>query len=57
MCILLDIFILLAEVGGMIGTPVIDIGLLRKQSPDEGTYNAYAQGKVELQKIIELSKL
>ena len=50
-------YTLLGEIGGMIGTPVIDVDLLQRRSPDKKIYNAYSQGKLQLQKIIEMSKL
>ena len=41
--------ILLSEIGGMIGTPLIDVELLQQRSPDKTILNAYATGKNEPQ--------
>ena len=53
----MEIYTLLGEIGGMIGTPVIDVDLLQKRSPDKKILNAYSQGKLQLKKIIEMPKL
>ena len=49
----MEIFTLLAEIGGMIGTPVVDVEIWKKNSPDKGLYNTYAQGKADLSNIVE----
>ena len=40
----MEIYTLLGEIGGMIGTPVIDVDLLQKRSPNKKILNAYTQG-------------
>ena len=48
----MEIYTILAEIGGIIGTPKVDVDVLRKQSPDKKLFNAYAQGKNDLQRIV-----
>ena len=48
----MELFTLLAEIGGMIGTPTVDVDILYKNAPDKGLYNSYAQGKADLDRIV-----
>ena len=53
----MEMYTLLAEIGGMIGTPQIDIDTLKRQSPNKESYNLYKQGNEELQNIMATRKL
>ena len=46
-----EIFTLLAEIGGMIGTPAVDVEMLRNRSSDKKAYNAFYIGKEAIDKI------
>ena len=48
-----DIYELLAEIGGMIGTPMVDVEKLRRMSKDAGLTNQFFQGQDALRQIVQ----
>ena len=52
----MEIYMLLSEIGGMIGTPSVGVDMLRRKSPDKGLCNQFCQGQEELKNIMN-SKL
>ena len=52
----MEVYMLLTEIGGMIGTPSVDIDMLRCKSKYQGNCNKFYQGQEELRRIMS-SKL
>ena len=51
------IHMLLTEIGGMIGNPILDGETLRARSPTNQNLNTYTQGKKHLDRIMDQSRL